>query len=149
LNSLAGLVRLDSLGDTVFVKTYTDTNIYFDNGYSCDRMPDGGFILGGMQEVNYATAWPALLVRTDSMGNMLWSRTYWKDTSQQTTVNTVEALDNGQILVGAMSSYLVVISVSESYSDYQNSPWFMLLDSAGNIIKDVLYDSIYGGGGNT
>jgi hypothetical protein len=111
--------------------------------FTCAVLPDGGYLVGGDRALDTpSNNYPALLIRTDSMGDTLWTHTYQKISTEYATINTVAPLDNGHILIGAMSSPLVGTS-----GYYIHIPWFMILDSMGNIIKDTLYGNEYGGGG--
>ena len=141
--SAIGLLKLDAALDTVFMKIYTDTSINFDALYALAIMPDGGYLLGAERSYNVVSTPVGLLIRTDSLGNMLWSHTYSFSASQNCVVNTVEAIGSNRILIGAMSTRLQVIG---SNTFYFNMPWFIIADSVGNIIKDTLYSAGYGGG---
>ncbi len=142
--SAAGIMKFDAAGDTVFLKTFTDTSVYFDALYAINLMLDGGYIAGGVHAVNSASVYPGYIIRTDSMGDTLWTHTYQKDTAQWVTVNTVIPLSDGRIVVGAMSAYN---AWDGSTNYFHNTPWFLVLDSMGNILKDTLYGSDFAGGG--
>ena len=143
--SFAGICRLKNSLDTMFVKMYTDTSMYFDVINDGSVMPDGGFLLGG--ERYTGTFGIGLVIRTDSMGNMLWENTYRYNYRDETQVYTIEALPNGNILIGATDiSVEDVPGSSEAY--YKYAPWYIITDSMGNIIKDTLYASRYAGGGS-
>jgi len=143
LYSAAGFVRFNGMGDTIFLKTYTDTSANFDLSGACAIMPDGGFIGGGARQVTAPTNYPGYIVRADSLGDTLWTHTYQYDTTQAATINNIIPLGDGRIVVGAQSTHYS-FDGSESY--LHNSPWFMVLDSGGNIIRDTVYGNIYGGG---
>ncbi len=145
LYSMACLLRYKENGDTVFMKTYTDTSTYFERILNCDIMPDGGYIGGGGHGLNVPTYYPGLIVRTDSLGDTLWTHTYQIHATQSVEVNAVLSLPDGRIVAGAQSRYDVVTPALDVY--YHFTPWFMVLDSAGTIIRDTVYGSKYGGGG--
>ncbi len=146
VTSAAGFMKYDETGDVVYVKLYTDTSATFDLLYNCALLPDGDFLGGGIRKYgNTATTFPGLLVRTDSNADTLWTRTYWKEPTQQTRIRTLIPLDDGRIVVGAESKYTYFIG---SVPFYHHTPWFLVLDSSGNILKDTLYGTKYGGGGN-
>jgi len=143
----AGLIKYNSLGDTVFVKTYTDTSTLFDVMLTCEIMPDGGYTVGGVRSHNipsYPT--PGFIVRTDSMGDTLWTHTYSKYDSQTVTINSIISLPNGRIIVDASSQHLVYAGPPHYFGYYDYSPWFMLLDAQGNIIRDTIYNVGFQGG---
>ena len=102
---------------------------------------------GGARALNIPSYYPGLIIRTDSMGDTLWTHTYQIIDTQNVQVNSIIPLADGRIVVGAMSTYQV-ISGPPGYLPYDpNTPWFLVLDSTGNIIKDTLYGTAYGGGG--
>ena len=136
-----GILKYNNAGDTTFLKTYTDTSIYYDAFNSLAIMPDGGYIIGGAHDFDTPSYYPAYLIRTDSFGDSLWTHTYQKYTNQEAGVINVIAQNDGKIVVGAMSTYQEFISGFGNIS--HNTPWFLLLDSLGSILKDTLYGSEY------
>jgi hypothetical protein len=142
LYSKGGFIKYNNDGDTVFMKTYTDTSQYFERILNCDVMPDGGFVGGGGHGLNTPTYPSGLVIRTDSVGDTLWTHTYQLHATQATEVNSVLSLPDGRIVVGLQSRYTV--STTDVY--YHFTPWFVLLDGLGNIIRDTVYGTKYGGG---
>jgi len=70
------LLRTDSLGNYLWHKTYGTDN-YFDKFYKVVQTPDGGFLCGGSTKSysgSHNIDW--YLVKTDSLGQEEWSRTY-------------------------------------------------------------------------
>ncbi|MCX6841446.1 MAG: hypothetical protein NTX53_04065 [candidate division WOR-3 bacterium] len=98
----AWLVRTDSQGDTLWTKTYGYSND--DVGQSVWQTVDGGYILAGYTFSLGAGHDDLWLVKTDSLGNTLWTKTYggagWDDgfAVQQTS-------DLGYIITGSTSSF--------------------------------------------
>ena len=68
------LVRIDSVGDTLWTRTYGGGSQ--DYAYDMDATTDGGYILAGGTMSSGAGSWDLFLVKTDSLGNWLWERTY-------------------------------------------------------------------------
>jgi hypothetical protein len=68
------LVRTDSLGDTLWSRTYGGDSYDYCSGL--DLTPDGGFVLAGQTFSYGAGASDIWLVRLDSGGNVQWSRTF-------------------------------------------------------------------------
>ena len=68
------LIRTDSLGDTLWTRTYGGSDD--DYGYSVQQCQDGGFIIAGKTESYGAGYYDVYLIRTDSMGDTLWTKTY-------------------------------------------------------------------------
>jgi hypothetical protein len=67
------LVRTDSLGNILWTKTYGNTG--YEEGQDLKITADGGFILMGTS-YTWEPNGDVYLLRTDSLGNLLWSRTY-------------------------------------------------------------------------
>ena len=91
------LVKTNASGDTLWTKTYGGSN---SDGACCiQKTTDGGYIIAGRTisfGAGYVDVW---LVKTDSLGDTLWTKTFgtvnedWGYYVQQTT-------DNGYIVVG-------------------------------------------------
>ena len=111
------LIRTDSAGKELWNKTYGATD--WAQAYSVWQTADGGYILGGSTSSLESTYGAALLVKTDSLGNQQWSKTYANArifSLQQTT-------DGGYILAGSIS-----YSGPGDYGDF----WLAKTDSNGN-----------------
>ena len=135
LYSAAGVAKLDVNGNMIFAKVYTDTSVFFDRMNTCAITSNSqGYLIGGGRGTDTPSNPVAHLVRTDTTGDTLWTRSYQKDVSERAAIDNVIPLSDGQIVVGAMSTYL---AVGGSY--YHNTPWFLELDSMGNIIKDTSF----------
>ncbi|MEO0162716.1 MAG: T9SS type A sorting domain-containing protein [candidate division WOR-3 bacterium] len=67
------LIKTDSLGDTLWTKTYGDTTNEY--GRSVQQTMDGGFIVVGSGYGGEVYD-PVYLIKTDSIGNILWSKIY-------------------------------------------------------------------------
>ena len=139
-----GLIKYNVTGDTVFIKTYTDTPLYYGEMLSCAIVTDGGYLAGGQQGLYTSSYPPGYLVRTDSMGDSIWAHTYQNDTTQMAQINHIIPLADGRIVVAATSTRIENPGPNEYY---YNAPWFMLLDSLGNIIRDTVYNVGFQGGG--
>ncbi len=68
------LLRVDSLGDTLWTKTYGGNDS--DGGNSVDQCSDKGFIITGVTKSFGAGSYDIYLIRTDSLGDTLWTKTY-------------------------------------------------------------------------
>jgi len=121
------LIKTDSMGDSVWTRTYGGSD--GDGGYCVQQTPDGGYIICGHTSSYGAGGSDLYLIRTDSMGLVLWDTTcggggeergYWV---QQT-------LDGGYIIVGKTSSFAC---------DLQDL-WLVKSDSVGNTLWTKTYD---------
>ena len=136
---------MNSNGDTIFVKSYTDTSVYFDLMNTCGEMQNGkGYLIGGGR--GYDTPgnyYPSYLIRTDTFGDTVWTHTYRKYSDQPSQIFNINPLTNGQTAIGATSEYQQPVSGYGNINHY--TPWFFIIDSSGNIIKDTLYGAKYAG----
>ncbi|HKZ94498.1 MAG TPA: hypothetical protein VJ249_07975 [Candidatus Bathyarchaeia archaeon] len=116
---------------TDWSKTYGGTGE--DSAYSVIQTSDGGYALGGRTTSYGAGNYDFWLVKTDSVGNMLWNRTYGGANVDQAE-SLVQTSDGGYALVGYTYSF------GAGGSDW----WLVKTDSSGN----ELWSRTYGGTNN-
>jgi hypothetical protein len=123
------LLRLDSMGDTLWTKTYGGSGI--DEGNSIHNTFDGGFILAGALSNNFLfyNAW---LLRTDSNGDTLWTKSYAKNTEGYAT-SVIETSDSGFVFTGTVNSQIT----------FSKDVWLVKTDAAG----DTVWSKTFGGNG--
>jgi len=96
------LLRTDSSGDTLWTRTYGGS--YWDEAHSVQQTSDGGYIIAGETESFGAGGGDVYLLKTNSSGDTLWTRTYggthndWASSLQQTS-------DGGYIIAGSTWSF--------------------------------------------
>lgn len=131
-NMLAGtngdffLVRLNSSGDTLWAKAYGGS--YGDTGIEVFRTNDNGFLLVGFTFSFGVNDNDFYLVKTDSSGNLLWSKTYGG--------NKIDYLlaaceTQGYLLVGMSKSYGAGIDTTNAIA--------VNVDTAGNVLWSKVY----------
>ncbi len=93
------LIKTDSNGTSVWEKTYGDTaNI--DNGNSIEQNVDGGYIITG-QTFSFTGETNVLLIKTNSNGDTLWTKSYSRLTYTPDIGNSVrQTIDSGYIIAG-------------------------------------------------
>ncbi|HXB41396.1 MAG TPA: T9SS type A sorting domain-containing protein [Bacteroidia bacterium] len=69
------LMKLNKLGDTLWGKTYGDS-LNSTEAFKVKPMPDGGFAVYGSTDAFSSGQKDFFLIRTDSSGNRIWSKTY-------------------------------------------------------------------------
>ncbi|MEO8087649.1 MAG: T9SS type A sorting domain-containing protein, partial [Bacteroidota bacterium] len=119
-NNLVYFIRTDSVGDTLWTKSYTES-FFNANVYSLRIAKDGGFIAAGSIQNTNTQDVDAFLFKTDSMGNIEWAKGYGDvgyDYAQQVEV----ASDSGFILAA------VTYSFGAGLADY----YLIKTDSLGN-----------------
>ena len=118
------LLKTDSLGDTLWTKTYGGTTD--DIAYSVRQTTDGGYIIAGETNSFGAGGYDVYLIKTDSIGDTLWTRTYG-GTANDGGGSVQQTTDGGYILVA--------VKVMG-----QDSIWFLKTDADG----DTLWTKTYG-----
>jgi len=121
------LIKTDSSGDTIWTKTYGGEG--FDFSRSVDATSDGGYIIAGATTSFGAGWYDAYLVKTDSLGNLLWSKTFG-GVDEDIAFSVQQTFDNGYIIGG--------------YTDYgsgNSSVYLVKTDSFG----DTMWTKKYGG----
>jgi len=96
------LVKTDSLGDTLWTKTYGGPS--WDFGYALDLTPDGGFVLVGATSSVIGDTSQIYLLKTDAQGNLRWARTLG-GSGQEWGYSVRTASDGGFIITGSTTSY--------------------------------------------
>jgi regulation of enolase protein 1 (concanavalin A-like superfamily) len=98
----AWINKTDTLGHTDWAKTYGTS--MFELGYSARQILDGGYIICSQTIVFGSGANDIWLIKTDSLGDTLWTRTYggihddWGRFADQTS-------DSGYIVLGQTESF--------------------------------------------
>jgi len=95
------LVKTDSLGDTIWTKTYGGTN--YDFGYSVQQTTDGGYIITGSTN-SFGNSAQLYLIKVDSLGDTLWTKTYG-DTASEIGRAVRQTTDGGYIITGFTNSF--------------------------------------------
>ncbi|MFQ5868905.1 MAG: hypothetical protein ACE5JC_03275, partial [Candidatus Zixiibacteriota bacterium] len=115
-------------GDTLWTRAYGGSG--YDRGYSVQQTSDGGYIIAGYTESFGAGDYDVYLLKTDSSGDTLWTRTYGgSDWDRGYCIQ--QTSDGGYIITGESWSF------GAGYSDV----YLLKTDSSG----DTLWTRTYGG----
>lgn len=96
------LIKIDDGGDTLWTRTLGGAeNDYI---YSVWQSSDGGYILGGSTESFGAVNGDVYVVKTDSAGDMLWSRNYGGP-GEDGAASIKQTPDEGYIIAGSTTSF--------------------------------------------
>jgi TolB-like protein len=95
------LIKTDSLGDTLWTRTYggSSTEEQTANEQSIQQTSDGGYIITGAIRYTGLSLNDVLLIKTDSLGNTLWTQTYGGP-ADDLGFAVLETTDGGYIIVG-------------------------------------------------
>ena len=99
-HSDACVIRTDSLGDVLWERLYGGEAR--DEGHSIHKAADGGYVVAGLWSIRTGEE-DAYLVRIDSLGNLLFERTYGGSPSDE-AYSGQQTLDGGYVLAGYTSS---------------------------------------------
>lgn len=139
IRQLGLLIKFDQNGDSLWSKIYGDTispgytaTIY----YLCTQLADDGYILVGLVYVASDDN-DILVTRTDSVGNVLWSRTYgelhWWELGY-----SIAQLPEGEFLIGVHRNH--------SGPGYYIDAGLLKIDSLGNLRWIKYYGGSYDDG---
>jgi hypothetical protein len=122
------LIKTDSVGDTL----WTRTSYIYDAGYSVQQTSDGGYVVTTYKIMPSPNAsMDVCLVRTDALGNTLWTRNYGENRYDDVGRCVQQTPDGGYIIAGYTHSF------------YPHQPDFYLIRT--NAGGDTLWTRHYGG----
>ena len=122
------LIRADSNGDTLWTKKHGGEN--FDYGYSIQQTTNGDFVIAGCTMSSGADDEDVYLIRTDSNGDTVWTKTYGGDT-----------LDFGYSVQQTSDGGFIITGSTISYGAGEEDVYLIRANSNG----DTLWTKTYGG----
>jgi len=127
------LLKTDSLGDTLWTRTYGGADL--DWGTHVDQTRDGGYVITGYTRDSGARWYDLWLLKTDASGDTLWTRRYggrWEDIGECVQ----ETNDGGYVITGVMT-------VDSTFAGdlLEMGLWLLKTDSLG----DTVWTRTYGG----
>jgi hypothetical protein len=125
----AWLIKLNSAGDSLWTKTYGGTE--FDMAHAVQQTLDEGYIIAGYTLSFGAGNFDAWLIKTDTFGDTLWTKTYGRNNADD--ANSIQqTLDEGYIIAGTTTF------IRESYYDFD--VWLLKTDSFGDTLWTKTYE---------
>lgn len=146
--SVFQLMKIDSLGNELWIKTYSGGSSYYHEPYDVICTNDGGCAIVG-EAIAPGTVLKTWLVKTDSDGDLQWSKEYYYGAAGLTYIHDLAQLtDNGFIMVGRYwveDEYQVALVVrmdssrnlkwSQTYKERDNVTSFV--DSFNSIVETI------------
>jgi nicotinamide riboside kinase len=96
------LIKTDSLGDTIWTRTFGGTGTEW--GHEVVQTSDFGYIIAGQTESFGAGMDDVYLIKTDSLGDTIWTRTYG-GTEDDWGGSVYQTFDGGYVIAGGTRSY--------------------------------------------
>jgi hypothetical protein len=125
------VIKTDATGDTLWTRAYGGASN--DEGNSVVQSTDGGYIIAASTRSFGAGSQDVWLIKTDSMGDTLWTRTFGGD-----------SIDYGGSVQQTADGGYIVAGWTFSYSD---APLFYLIKT--DAVGDTLWTKTIGGPGWT
>lgn len=96
------LIKTDALGNMQWERTFGGNND--DEGHSVKQTTDGGYIIAGFTNSFGAGLKDFYLIKTDSLGNLQWERTFG-GTNDDEAYAVLQTTDYGYVAAGVTSSF--------------------------------------------
>ena len=122
------LVKVDQSGNMEWNQTYGSSQTIAE-AKAVIQTSDNGYVLTGFQEKNTTSS--ILMVKTDSLGNMQWNRTYQDNVNSKNVYSLVQSNDGGYAFSGMIDT---------SSEDVATDGWLVETDSEGIIQWNQTYD---------
>jgi hypothetical protein len=123
------LIKTDSLGETLWTRTYGGSSL--DEGSSLEHTRGGGYLITGFTKSFSSPQVDLWLLKTDSLGDTLWMCTY--EGMNSATGNHINQTGDGQYIITGSKD---------------NKLWLLKINSDGKIIWERTYTSEESGTGN-
>ncbi|MBI4691570.1 MAG: carboxypeptidase regulatory-like domain-containing protein [Nitrospirae bacterium] len=123
------LIKTDSDGNTIWTKTFGGDDS--DGGYSVQQTSDEGYIITGGTYSYGAGNLDIYLIKTDSDGNVLWTKTFGGEDDEGSS-SVQQTSDGGYIIAGS----------TDSYGNGNSDVYLIKTDSSGN----TTWTKTFGGG---
>ena len=97
------VIKLDSIGVVTWAKTYGGTGTDF--AYSIQETSDGGYIVAGYTNSFGAGSYDCLVIKLDSIGVVLWAKTYGEYGDDEGAYSIQQTSDGGYIVAGGTNPF--------------------------------------------
>ena len=128
----ASVLKLDSLGNVVWQKTYGGTGP--DSASSIDQTTEGGYVVAGSFMHSTASHSAPWVFKLDPTGNIVWQKTFSAGNDAFTSITHTS--DGGSAVEGWGTFFLLSCGCQVG-----PTAWVVRLDTVGNIIWQQVYSS--------
>jgi PKD repeat protein len=128
-------------GDAIMIKTDGAGNVQWEKifggsghqyAFSAQQTSDGDYILAGASTPPGVNNDDFLLIKTDSSGNTVWTKTFGDTTANEFANSVRQTSDGGYILAGEKLSF------TSSWSD----AWVVRTDASGNMVWNKVFSDL-------
>jgi hypothetical protein len=123
------LVKLDADGDTLWTRTYGGVD--YEAAIHVEQTDDDGYIIGGYSMSFGAGGFDVYLVKTDEMGEVVWT-CLWGESADEWVSCVTQTTDGGYIVSGNTTSF---------NPNFFSDAFLMKVEESG----DIEWTRIYGG----
>lgn len=123
-------IKIDEYGDTLWTKTFGGMGD--DDGYKIQQTNDNGYIIFGSTQSYGAGSYDMYLIRTDSNGDTLWTKTFG-GTLEDVGYCGLQCSDGGFAIAG----------YTMSYSNVFSSAYLIRTDGNGDTLWTKGYEKLY------
>jgi hypothetical protein len=122
------LVKTDESGNMEWNQTYGGTGV--DYAYSLVATSDGGYAIAGGTNSSDAGQGDFWLVKTNTLGNMQWNKTYDGGTNSDAASSVIQTSDGGYAVLGTRTSFT---GDSPFNVTVEQDSWLIKTDASGNM----------------
>jgi hypothetical protein len=127
------VVKTDSMGDTLWTRTFESEPYHCDWATSALQTTNHGYIVAGITGLQGSPVWDIYVVRLDSLGNTLWEKTYG--------AGDIYVADFGFEIQGTTDGGYIIAGATDSTSNGSFDMCLVKIDARGG----KLWTKIYGG----
>lgn len=121
------LIKTDALGNRIWLRTFGGRRN--DKGFAVAQTRDNGYIIAGGTKSFGEGSYDAWLIKTDALGNEIWSGTFGVTDNDDLACAVAQTKDNGYILLGRTTR-----------STAGEFVWLIKTDSNGNVEWESGFD---------
>jgi len=132
------LIKIDSMGDTLWTRVIGGNNN--DIGWDVHQTPDDGYMIAGVTDSTGTDDYDIYIVKTDSIGNLLWTRSFGGNGFDLGS-SLCETAEGNYLIAGSLNLY--TSDSSDAYiinvNDDGDSLWAMTIGGSGNEGASSIY----------